>query len=209
MVAKFDRRSALLVSEQTGFVAKQRRKPLVEKTQIAGPTCLATKHLVRTIRTDPAPSSGLRSKKNSGRCRSVFLDFYLYRTYQEPKRSHSCKEPFRATFSGHVRSPRRRNRRIRLWRSVCHCVESCLFRDGRQGERQTARRKPVLPPVVVLVQVSATLCGIQKALSGRRPPSCDSASSSTRLRVLRGPGMGTGTLLSMTKVLIAAVTGHL
>jgi len=30
-------RSALLVSEPTGFVAKKRWKPLVERTQIAGP----------------------------------------------------------------------------------------------------------------------------------------------------------------------------
>src|SRR6516162_6870567 len=33
-------------------------------------------------RTDPAQSSGLRSKKNCGRGRDFFLDFYFYRTYQ-------------------------------------------------------------------------------------------------------------------------------
>jgi len=33
-------------------------------------------------RTDPAQSSGLRSKKNCGRGRDFFLDFYFYRTTQ-------------------------------------------------------------------------------------------------------------------------------
>jgi hypothetical protein len=48
MVAKFDHRSALLVSELTGFVAKKRWKPLVEKTQTTtGAQCPATEHMAR------------------------------------------------------------------------------------------------------------------------------------------------------------------
>jgi hypothetical protein len=43
MVAKFDHRSALLVSEQTGFVANKRGKPLREKNQTAGPPCTANR----------------------------------------------------------------------------------------------------------------------------------------------------------------------
>jgi len=54
-----DRGSALLVSELTGFVANRRWKALREEPQIAGPQCPATEHLVRAVRTDPAPSSGL------------------------------------------------------------------------------------------------------------------------------------------------------
>jgi hypothetical protein len=50
----FDRRSGLLVSELTGFVANKRRKPLVEKPQIAGRTRPATEHMAREIRTDLA-----------------------------------------------------------------------------------------------------------------------------------------------------------
>ncbi len=38
-----------------------------EKTQTAGPRCPATEHKVRQVRTDPAHSSGLRSKKGSSR----------------------------------------------------------------------------------------------------------------------------------------------
>jgi len=38
---------------------------------------------VRVVRTDPAQSSGLRSKETASRWRGVFIDFYLYRTYQE------------------------------------------------------------------------------------------------------------------------------
>jgi len=40
-------RSALLVSELTGFVAKKRWKPLVEKTQTTGSHCPATEHMAR------------------------------------------------------------------------------------------------------------------------------------------------------------------
>jgi hypothetical protein len=47
MVAKFDRRSALLVSELTGFVANRRRKPLVEKTKTTGSHGPATEHMAR------------------------------------------------------------------------------------------------------------------------------------------------------------------
>src|SRR5215469_736829 len=43
---------------------------------------------VREIRTDPAQSTGLRSKKNCGHGRDFFLDFYLYRTCQELTRNH-------------------------------------------------------------------------------------------------------------------------
>jgi len=68
----FDRRSGLLVSELTGFVANKRWKPLVEEPQIAGPTGPATEHMARKVRTDPAQLSGLRKWKNSGRGRSFF-----------------------------------------------------------------------------------------------------------------------------------------
>jgi len=49
-----DRRSALLVSELTGFVAKKRWKPPVEKNQTAGPTRPVTDHMARQFSTDPA-----------------------------------------------------------------------------------------------------------------------------------------------------------
>jgi len=78
-----DRRSALLVSELTGFVANRQWKPLGEKTRTAGPPFPATEHLARKVRTGPAQSSGLRSQKTSSRSGSVFLDFYLYRTNRE------------------------------------------------------------------------------------------------------------------------------
>jgi hypothetical protein len=78
-----DRRSALLVSELTGFVANKRWKPPVEKTQTAGPQCTPTEHMVRQVKTHLVRSSGLRSEKNSSRRGVVFLDFYLYRTSQE------------------------------------------------------------------------------------------------------------------------------
>jgi hypothetical protein len=35
--------------------------------------------MAREIRTDPAQSTGLRSKKNCGHGRDFFLDFYLLR----------------------------------------------------------------------------------------------------------------------------------
>jgi hypothetical protein len=62
----------LLVSELTGFVAKKRWKPLVEKLQIAGRSRPATEHMARKIRTDPAQTGGLRSKKKSSRWTCVF-----------------------------------------------------------------------------------------------------------------------------------------
>jgi len=77
MVAKFDHRSALLVSELTGFVVKKRWKPLVEKIQTTGLPCPTTEHMARSVRTDLARSSGLWSKKNSGRWRGVFSWLYL------------------------------------------------------------------------------------------------------------------------------------
>jgi len=49
-----ERRSALLVSELTGFVADRRWKPLVEESQIAGRTRPATEHMAREIGTDLA-----------------------------------------------------------------------------------------------------------------------------------------------------------
>ncbi len=72
MVARFDQHSALLASELTGFAAKKRRKPLVEKTQIAGPQRPAPEHLVRAVRADLAQSGGLRSKETFGHRRSAF-----------------------------------------------------------------------------------------------------------------------------------------
>jgi hypothetical protein len=36
-----------------------------------------TEHLARKFRTDPAQSSGLRSKETASRWKGVFLDFYL------------------------------------------------------------------------------------------------------------------------------------
>jgi hypothetical protein len=44
----------------------------VEGFEIDGPQCPATEHLVRTVRTDPAQSGGLRSEKTSSRRRCVF-----------------------------------------------------------------------------------------------------------------------------------------
>jgi len=42
--------------------------------------------MAREIRTDPAQSTGLRSKKNWGHGRDFFLDFYLYRTFRRGHR---------------------------------------------------------------------------------------------------------------------------
>src|SRR5262252_9046913 len=44
--------------------------------------------MAREIRTDPAQSTGLRSKKNCGHGRDFFLDFYLYRTSQAKMDTH-------------------------------------------------------------------------------------------------------------------------
>jgi len=71
-----ERRSALLVSELTGFIAKKRWKPLVEESQIAGRTRPATEHMVRKIGTDLAWSIGLRSKEISSR-RGRFFSWLL------------------------------------------------------------------------------------------------------------------------------------
>jgi hypothetical protein len=62
----------LLVSELTGFVAIKQWKPLVEKTQNAGPQRAATERMARQVRTDLVRSSGLRSKKNSSLRRGFF-----------------------------------------------------------------------------------------------------------------------------------------
>jgi len=71
-----ERRSALLVSELTGFVADRRWRPLVEESQIAGHTRPAIEHMARKIGTDPAWSVGLWSKKNSSR-RGRFFSWLL------------------------------------------------------------------------------------------------------------------------------------
>src|SRR6516165_9652478 len=73
----FDRRSALLASELTGFVANERCKPL-------GQTCPATEHMVRSVKSDPAHSRGPRRKKNCGRGRG----FFLTSTFMEQIRSY-------------------------------------------------------------------------------------------------------------------------
>ena len=92
-----ERRSALLVSELIGFVAKQAMKTAAREnpnrwaTSVQQPSTWCGRS-----NTDPAHSNGLRSKKNSSR-RDVFsLDFPFYRTLLMPT------EPIRAPIGVNV-----------------------------------------------------------------------------------------------------------
>src|SRR6266478_4592296 len=67
-----EKQEKLQPAQKCFFLTSTFIKPLGEEPQIAGPQCPASEHLVRAVRTDPAPSSGLRSKKSSSLRRSVF-----------------------------------------------------------------------------------------------------------------------------------------
>ena len=70
MVAKFDRRSALLVSEQTGFVAKKRWSEQILLNQV-----------------------GCEARKRPAVGEVFFLDFYLYRTNQDLAATERSQNP--------------------------------------------------------------------------------------------------------------------
>jgi hypothetical protein len=79
----FDRRSGLLVSELTGFVAIKQWKPLVKKTQNAGPQHPSNRAPGAASQNRSRSFKWARSKKTSGLGRDFFLDFFLYRTNRE------------------------------------------------------------------------------------------------------------------------------
>ncbi|MGA8983602.1 MAG: hypothetical protein WB470_13075, partial [Candidatus Acidiferrales bacterium] len=71
------------VSERTGFVAKKRCKPLLEKTQTTGSHGPATEHMAQPVKNISLYQVGCEARKIPAEGDVFFLDFYLYRTYQE------------------------------------------------------------------------------------------------------------------------------
>jgi len=97
MVAKFDRRSALLVRTDR-LRCKEAMKTAGRENPIAGSTHPATETWCGQSEHLLLIQVGCEPRKKSGRCRSVFLDFYLYelirlrRDGRSPKFSKSAKK---------------------------------------------------------------------------------------------------------------------
>jgi hypothetical protein len=86
-----NRRSALLVSELTGFVCEEAMKIAARENPNRWATRLATEHMVRKVRTDPAYTSGLRSRKTPAVGVVFFLDFSLRELKPGPAEAEARK----------------------------------------------------------------------------------------------------------------------
>jgi hypothetical protein len=73
----------LLVSETDRLRCEEAMKTAGRENQYPLGRCPGAEHMVRQAKTDPAPITGLRSKKTSSKGGVFFLDFPFYRTNQE------------------------------------------------------------------------------------------------------------------------------